>query len=237
MSSPSVQPGQVITLESVYGTDATTITFGVVNGAGSTVLAPTSVGIAHPGVGLYLYSWAVPADEPAGTYTAVWNATFGSTPSLVTQPFQVSQPGGTGTWCTPSDIAAFTGQSGVTQANLVVAQGMLEALIHRVWRPTDALKRDFYWLTRATAWQAVYVAAHPELLTMMDVQSLSQDGLSITFKQAGNSLAMYSPIALRFLSSLFRGSNTTIRLNSAFQKNRPLRGQLAGNSAITWKPL
>ena len=93
MPSPSVQPGQVITLESVYATDATTITFGVVNGAGSTVLPPTSVGIAHPGTGLYLYSWAVPADAAAGTYTGVWNAMFGAVPTLVTEPFEVSPAG------------------------------------------------------------------------------------------------------------------------------------------------
>jgi dolichyl-phosphate-mannose--protein O-mannosyl transferase len=114
---------------------------------------------------------------------------------------------------------------------------MLEALVHRVWRVTDVQRRDFYWLTRATAWQAVYVDAHPELITMMDVASLSQDGLSITFKQGTSAVQTYSPIALRFQSALFRGSNTTIRMNSAFQKNRPLRRGLDSGGGVSWTRL
>lgn len=138
-----------------------------------------------------------------------------------------------GTWCTVTDVLTYTGRP-VTQQDVNAAQGMLEALIHRVWRTTDAGKRDYYWLTRACAWQALYVNAHPELATMMDVSSISQDGLSITFKQTGQSLAIYSPVALRFLSSLFRGSNTTIRLNSAFQKNRLTRVGITAGSTVPW---
>ena len=45
---------------------------------------------------------------------------------------------------------------------------------------------------------------------------------------------MYSPIAMRFLSSLFRGSNTTIRLNSAFQKNRLTKVGITAGSTVPW---
>lgn len=138
-----------------------------------------------------------------------------------------------GTWCTVTDVLTYTGRA-VNQVDVNAAQGMLEALVHRVWRSTDSGKRDYYWLTRACAWQALYVNAHPELLTMMDVASLSQDGLSITFKGSTQSVAMYSPVALRFLKSLFRGSNTTIRLNSAFQKNRLTRVGITAGSTVPW---
>ena len=140
-----------------------------------------------------------------------------------------------GAWCTVTDVLSFTGAA-VTATDVNIAQGMIEALVKRVWRPTDATTRDFYWLTRATAWQAAFVAAHPELLTMMDLRSISQDGLSITFRDGSTPMAMYSPTALRFLSNLFRGSNTTIRMNSAFQKNRPRRSAGAGSS-VAWIPL
>lgn len=142
-----------------------------------------------------------------------------------------------GTWCSVTDVLTYTGQPGARQEHVNAAQGMLEALIHRVWRSSDSTRRDYYWLTRATAWQALYVSAHPELLTMMDVQSISQDGLSISFKGSAQSLTIYSPIALRFLSSLFRGSNTTIRLNSAFQKNRLTKVGVTAGSSVPWNNL
>lgn len=177
-------------------------------------------------------------ESSAGAASIYWIIVTATSPSWVgdlrTTKVGPGQPGELpGTWCTVTDVLTYTGRP-VTQVDVNTAQGMLEALAHRVWRVTDAQRRDFYWLTRACAWQALYVNAHPELLTMMDVQSLSQDGLSISFKGSSQSVAMYSPIALRYLSSLFRGSNTTIRLNSAFQKNRPTNTGVMAGSTVPW---
>lgn len=141
-----------------------------------------------------------------------------------------------GTWCSVTDVLTYTGQD-VTQIHVTIAQQMMEGLIRRVWRATDAQRRDFYWLQRATAWQSLYVRDHPELLTMMDVQSISQDGLTITFKGSSQPVQLYSPIALRFLSNLFRGSNTSIRLNSAFQKNRLTKVGVTAGSSVPWNNL
>lgn len=232
----TVAPGQALTLQATYAGDATTITFSVANGAGSVVFGPVTAGISHVGTGVYLFTWAVPAQQDTGPYTAIWTATFGAVPDVTTESFTVASASG-GTWCALSDITALTGQPTPSQASLTAAQSMLEALVHRVWRATDLVRRDFYWLTRATAWQAVYVEAHPELLTMMDVASLSQDGLSITFKQGTSAVQLYSPTALRFLGATFRGSNTSIRMNSAFQKNRPLRQGFDAGAAVSWTRL
>lgn len=173
-----------------------------------------------------------------GASSTYWIVVTNVTPSWVgdlrTTLVGPATPGALpGTWCSVTDVLTYTGRP-VTQVDVNTAQGMLEALVHRVWRPTDSGKRDFYWLTRACAWQALYVNAHPELLTMMDVSSISQDGLSISFKGSSQSVAMYSPIAMRFLSSLFRGSNTTIRLNSAFQKNRLTKVGITAGSTVPW---
>jgi hypothetical protein len=68
----------------------------------------------------------------------------------------------------------------------------------------------------------------------MDVQSISQDGLQITFKGTSQAVQIYSPVALRCLSNLYRGSNSTIRFNSAFQKNRLTRTGVTAGSSVPW---
>lgn len=229
------QAGQTATFEHDFGSDADAVTFEVLDADLVPALGPTPYGIAHPAVGVYLYAWPVPADETAGTFTARFTATFSGNPVVADVAFTIAAAGG-GAWCTVADVLAYTGLA-VSSSNVTTAQGSIEALIHRVWRDTDASKRDFYWLSRAVAWQAAYHAAHPELLTMMDVQSISQDGLSITFKSSGTPMAMYSPTALRFLSALFRGSNTTVRFNSAFQKNRLTKIGATAGTSVPWRNL
>lgn len=233
----TVAPGQALTLQATYASDATTIEFSIANGAGTVVFGPVTSGISHIGTGVYLFTWAVPADEPTGTYTAIWTATFGAVPDVTTESFTVASLAGR-CWCALADIPALTGQTAPTQEDLTAAQSMIEALTKRVWRDTDTSTRDYYWLQRAVAWQALYVAAHPEVLTMMDVASISQDGLSITFKGGTGGVQLYSPTARFFLNNLFRGSNTSIRMNSAFQKNRAARRTgYDTTSPVTWTRL
>lgn len=215
--------------------DAVTATPDPVTGAWSMALTP-NVGIQTADAGSET-AYRV-AEASAGASSTYWIVVTDLTPSWVgdlrTTLVGPAAPGELpGTWCSVTDVLTFTGRP-VTQQDVNTAQGMLEALVHRVWRVTDSERRDYYWLTRACAWQALYVNAHPELLTMMDVSSISQDGLSISFKGSAQSVATYSPIALRFLSSLFRGSNTTIRLNSAFQKNRPAQSGVMAGSTVPW---
>lgn len=223
------------TADSFEAIDVVTATPDPVTGAWSMVLTPNAeIQTADEGTET---AYRV-SEASAGASSVYWIVVTDVTPSWVGDlRTTLVGPGHAGelpgTWCTVTDVLTYTGRP-VTQQDVNTAQGMLEALVHRVWRPTDAERRDYYWLTRACAWQALYVNAHPELLTMMDVSSISQDGLSISFKGSSQSVAMYSPIALRFLSSLFRGSNTTIRLNSAFQKNRPPKVGITAGSTVPW---
>jgi len=227
-------PGTTASLQALLTADASVITVSIVDSAGDVLLAPTPYGISHAGPGLYLFAWAVPSTQSADTLSARWEATVGGQPQEVIEFFEVSSSGGLGAWCSVADVLAFTGED-VGQIDVTIAQQWMEAIVHRVWRSTDSSRRDFHWLTRATAWQALYVNAHPELKTSMDVASISQDGLSITFKGSSQSLAIYSPVALRFLSNLFRGSNSTIRFNSAFQKNRWARTGVTAGSSVPWR--
>lgn len=136
-----------------------------------------------------------------------------------------------GTWCTVADVATFTGQT-VAPEDVTAAQTIVEQAIRRVYRATDVNSHDYYWLQRGVAWQAVYLAQHPEVLSMMGVQSVSQDGMSFTV-QPGKKLHL-APLAIDALNNLFRGSNTTIRLNSAFQRNRVRQGSVPGGT-MPWR--
>ncbi len=131
------------------------------------------------------------------------------------------------TWCTPQDVQDFTGQV-VSPDDVTAAQTIVEQVVRRVWRSSDSTSRDYYWLQRGVAWQAVYLAQHPEVLSMMGVQSASQDGMS--FSLPPGTKTFLAPLALAALSNLFRASNTTIRLNSAFQRNRVRQGQVPGGT-------
>jgi hypothetical protein len=229
------QPGQTVTLEQTYPVDATAISIEIVDSAGDILLGPTPYGISHPALGVYLYAWPIPPDQTPDTLSARWTATVDAQSSTTQQTFTITGGGNlAGTWCTITDVTAFTGHT-VTQQDVNTAQQMIEALVRRVWRSTDAAKRDFYWLNRATAWQALYVNAHPEVLTMMDVSSMSQDGLSVQFRSGASQFqALYAPITLRFLNDLFRSTNGTIRFNSAFQKNRLTKIGVTAGSSIPW---
>jgi hypothetical protein len=136
-----------------------------------------------------------------------------------------------GTWCSVADVNDFLGLT-VTATDVNAAQIILEGVVRRVWRATDTERRDYYWLQRACIWQAAYVHQHPEILTMMGMQSMSQDGMSLSMPPGGK--AYLAPLALLELNNLFRGSNTTIRLNSAFQRNRVRQGQVPGGS-MPWR--
>lgn len=216
--------------------DTVTVTPDPTTGAWSAVLTPNAA-IQTADAGTETGYRVV--ESSAGASSTYWIIVTSASPSWVgdlrTTLIGPGQPGALpGTWCTVTDVLTFANKA-VTQQDVNVAQVMIEAIVRRVWRPTDVEKRDYYWLRRATAWQARYVNAHPEVLDMMDVQSISQDGIGITFKPSqAQQVVLYAPMALRILNDLFRGSNATIRMNSAFQKNRLNRVGIGPGSTVPW---
>lgn len=131
----------------------------------------------------------------------------------------------TNCWVSIAEVSDLAGAT-VTDAQVTVAQAMIEGLINRVYRSTDADGRDYYWLKRAVAWQSRHVAAHPEMLDQVDVSSLSQDGFSVVFRDAstGGVRPAYSQVAVSFLNNMRQGANTSLRVNSAFQGSGRRRG-------------
>jgi len=220
--------------------DTATVTPDSVTGAWSLALTPNAQITLFDGSGDSAYRVVESSAGASSTYWIVVTANadpvwVGTLRTAAVSPGVPSQL--PGTWCSLTDVTTYTGSTDVVQTDLNVAQVILEGTIHRIWRVTDVEKRDIYWLSRATAFQALYVHAHPELLTMMDVQSISQDGLSITFRQGTQTLPIIGPMAKRILDALFRGSNTTVRLNSAFQKNRMVRAGVGSGGSSPWSPM
>lgn len=127
------------------------------------------------------------------------------------------------TWTSVADVAAFTGATVDAEA-VVIAQASIEGLINRVYRVSDAGTADEYWLRRAVSWQARYVSEHPEVFAMVGgLTSLSQDGMSATWGggaqgQGDGGARHISPVARTFLNNLRAGANTSLRVNSAFDR-------------------
>lgn|SRR5574341_273549 len=128
-----------------------------------------------------------------------------------------------GTWASLSDVTTYTGKT-VTTTQLNIAQTMIEGLIKRVYRSTDATTSSYYWLQRAVAYQSAYVAAHPDIFNQLDFISMTQDGFSVTYPSGEKRIYLYSMTALSMLNNMFHGSNNSVRFNSAFQKSQAKRG-------------
>lgn len=92
----------------------------------------------------------------------------------------------------------------VAEEDLVVAQEIvgLYANVSPDADITDDIisSRNVQFLKRAVTWQAVWLAAHPDALETMDVQGVSQDGLSATY--AAESAHLLAPLAARCIRRL-----------------------------------
>jgi len=211
--------------------DVTNLTVTITLAAdGSVIVGPTSSGILHLATGVYSYPWAISDSAILGDYVIVWTADETTASEVVTV---VAGPA-TGTWCTADDVPDICNGLTATVTEVQAAQAILEGVIHRVWRATDSARRDYIWLKRACAYQAAYVHEHPEILTMMGIQSWSQDGMSFSLAPGFVAKSYLAPMALAQLDALFRGSNSTIRFNSAFQKNRVGRVGSGFGGSVPW---
>lgn len=75
-----ITPGASVTLTSVWyaypggpAADLDNVQISILPADDDTpIVGPTSTGVAHPAVGVYTYTWAVPGSLPHGDYIAVW---------------------------------------------------------------------------------------------------------------------------------------------------------------------
>jgi hypothetical protein len=103
-------------------------------------------------------------------------------------------------WANASDVINATGVN-VTEQQLAQAQADIEIFSGRVYPDTPRLRpRDVYWLGRAVARQAAWIAGQFGLETRLDATQTQQDGVSTTLTGDGLVLAPMAARALRRVS-------------------------------------
>lgn len=103
-------------------------------------------------------------------------------------------------WANASDVMTATGVT-VTDQQLAQAQAAVEVFSGRIYSDSERMRtRDLYWLGRAVAYQAAWLAGQFGLETRLDATQIQQDGVSTTLAGDGLTLAPMAARALKRVS-------------------------------------
>lgn len=189
--------------------------------------------VAPPTSGVLEYAWASGDTDIPGDYDAAFRVAYtlgGVTYPSVGRIRVRIQPAldavaedAEWAFVDPAGAAVIVGRD-VSEADLFAAQGMI-AVIADVAGET-LTDRDAGLLASATAYQAVWVAEHPDLLSAADVDSVSQDGASAHF--AHDDARLLAPMARRCLHRLsWRGVLTSVPLTGGHEPDPPIEAEEA----------
>ncbi|GGW15753.1 hypothetical protein GCM10018980_51830 [Streptomyces capoamus] len=139
-------------------------------------------------------------------------------------------------WATTQQVIDTTGVS-VTDAQLAQAQDDIEIFTNRVYADTPRIRtRDLYWLGRAVARQAAWIAGQFGLETRLDATQIQQDQVSTTLQGDGLVLA---PMAKRALQRVSWMRSRTVHVRSAVEGAGPLLGDPlsdGSDDSLVWAP-
>jgi hypothetical protein len=138
-------------------------------------------------------------------------------------------------WATPQQVINVTGVS-VTDQQLAQAQDDIEIFTGRVYDDTARIRpRDLYWLGRAVARQAAWLAGQFGLETRLDATQIQQDQVSTTLQGDGLVLA---PMAARALRRVSWMRSRTVHIRSALEGAGPVGNVLsdAADDSLVWAP-
>jgi hypothetical protein len=139
-------------------------------------------------------------------------------------------------WATAQDVIDATGVT-VTDQQLAQAQTAIEVFTNRIYADTARLRtRDLYWLGRAVAYQAAWLAGQFGLETRLDATQIQQDQVSTTLTGDGLVLAPMAKRALQRVSSM---RSRTVHVRSAIEGAGPLLGNPltdASDDSLVWAP-
>ncbi|WP_030344769.1 hypothetical protein [Streptomyces sp. NRRL S-1022] len=139
-------------------------------------------------------------------------------------------------WCAAQDVIDATGVS-VTDQQLAQAQAAIEVFSNRVYPDTERMRsRDLYWLGRAVAYQAAWLAGQFGLETRLDATQIQQDQVSTTLTGDGLVLA---PMAKRALQRVSWMRSRTVHIRSAIEGAGPLLGDPLSDGtddSLVWAP-
>lgn len=109
---------------------------------GAVIVAPTTTGVTHPGVGSYGYGWTPDTALAPGLYLALWTGTKDGSAVAASEQLTVAAPAAGRVYATAAEYVAFTGVSPApagTDRRLVQASRMLERQVLRYcWYDVDS---------------------------------------------------------------------------------------------------
>lgn len=143
-----------------------------------------------------------------------------------------------GVWATAEDVFDVTGRE-ATPASLALAHILIELFSGATPEATETEQisaRNARNLTRATAFQAVWLDSHPDAIDAIDVQGVSQDGLNATYATANAHLL--APLAQRLIDRLsWRRAGLRIGKSRAYILDRGNRLNAVRDDQYEWTPL
>ena len=117
-------------------------------------------------------------------------------------------------FATPADVLELTAVSVDTSQ---VSQA--EALIRLYTEvPSDPSVNDTYFLKLAVSYQTAYMGSHPEIFSLMDVESMVQGDLNVSFRANGDA-ARISALARKSLSRMSANKGRVITVLTDFTED------------------
>ena len=139
-------------------------------------------------------------------------------------------------WASVQEVTDITGVS-VTGAQLAQAQAAIEVFSNRIFPDAERMRtRDLYWLGRAVAYQAAWLAGQFGLETRLDATQIQQDQVSTTVQGDGLVLA---PMAARALKRVSWMRSRTVHIRSAVEGAGPIVGDAlsyGSDDHMVWAP-
>jgi hypothetical protein len=143
-------------------------------------------------------------------------------------------------WATLSEVQDLPGGEDATQADLDLAQIMIEDLAGTTEVASDQgniSSTNLRRLKNAVIFQTIFIGGHPELLTVQDVTGASGDGVSAQYRTADSQL--YAPLASRAVNRLswrLRGLRTR-KYGQTLGEDEGNRDSAAADDAKEWSQL
>lgn len=162
----------------------------------------TTGGINHPAVGVYTFNWTPAPDAQLGNYLVVWSGTDAQSEAVsASEVVEVTVTAAlAGTWATPAEASAITGQT-ITQSQLDVAYHVVELYAGAVVDSRANLtNRDHRLLKKGEAYQAAWMAGQIGLMDRSDADLVSQDGLQ--YSKGDPDMHILGPLAKKALMKL-----------------------------------
>ncbi|MEV6014734.1 hypothetical protein [Streptomyces sp. NPDC051997] len=139
-------------------------------------------------------------------------------------------------WATVEDVIGATGVA-VTEEQVAQAQAAIEVFSNRIYPDSERMRtRDLYWLGRAVAYQAAWMAGQFGLETRLDATQIQQDQVSTTLTGDGLVLAPMAGRALRRVSWM---RSRTVHIRSAIEGAGPIVGDPLTDGSddhLVWAP-